>query len=48
VRATRAACSLRGEAGPVTWLTAIALNLARDHFRAVKRMPYLRRHATSS
>lgn len=39
LRATRAAGSLRGEASPETWLTAIALNLARDHFRAAKRAP---------
>jgi RNA polymerase sigma-70 factor (ECF subfamily) len=30
---------LRGEASPGTWVTAIALNLARDHFRAAKRAP---------
>ena len=39
LRATRASESSRGEAAPATWLTAIALNLARDHFRSVKRMP---------
>ncbi len=39
LRATRSAADLRGEASPATWLTAIALNLARDHFRAVKRTP---------
>ncbi|MCR6628968.1 MAG: sigma-70 family RNA polymerase sigma factor [Magnetospirillum sp.] len=39
LRATRAAATLRGEAAPATWLTAIALNLARDHFRAAKRAP---------
>lgn len=39
LRATGAAGGLRGEASPATWLTAIALNLARDHFRAAKRMP---------
>ena len=39
LRATRSAGSLRGEASPATWLTAIALNLARDHFRAAKRTP---------
>jgi len=39
LRATRAAGSLRGDAAPATWLTAIALNLARDHFRATKRLP---------
>lgn len=39
LRATRAAASLRGDAAPATWLTAIALNLARDHFRATRRLP---------
>ncbi|MDR3518943.1 MAG: RNA polymerase sigma factor [Azospirillaceae bacterium] len=39
LRATDAVASLRGEASLATWLTAIALNLARDHFRAAKRMP---------
>ena len=39
LRAVRAHASLRGEAAPATWLTAIALNLARDHFRAAKRAP---------
>lgn len=39
LRATRAAGSMRGEAAPATWLTAIAINLARDHFRAVARAP---------
>ena len=39
LRATRAAGSLRGDAAPATWLTAIALNLARDHFRAMQRLP---------
>lgn len=38
-RATRAAASARGDSAPRTWLTAIALNLARDHFRAAKRAP---------
>ena len=39
LRATCSAAELRGEASPATWLTAIALNLARDHFRAAKRTP---------
>jgi RNA polymerase sigma-70 factor, ECF subfamily len=39
LRAARAAGSLRGDAAPNTWLTAISLNLARDHFRATKRLP---------
>lgn len=38
-RATRAADTARGEAAPGTWLAAIALNLARDHWRAAKREP---------
>ena len=40
LRATRSAANLRGEASPVTWFTAIALNLARDHFRAAQRTPW--------
>lgn len=39
LRATRAAENMRAEASPSTWLTAIALNAARDHFRAAKRTP---------
>ncbi len=39
LRATRSAAELRGEASLATWLTAIALNLARDRFRAAKRTP---------
>ena len=39
MRAVRAFPRLRGEASPGTWITAIALNLARDHFRAVRRAP---------
>ncbi len=39
VRVQRAAGSYRGEANERTWLCAIALNLVRDHFRAVKRVP---------
>lgn len=39
LRATRAAAAMRGEASVSTWLTAIALNVARDHFRAAKRIP---------
>lgn len=39
LRAVRAFPRLRGEASPGTWVTAIALNLARDHFRAAKRAP---------
>lgn len=41
LRAARAGGSLRGDAAPATWLTAVALNLARDHFRAAKRRPQL-------
>ena len=39
LRAVRAFPRLRGEASPGTWITAIALNLARDHFRALRRAP---------
>lgn len=39
LRAQRAISTMRGEAEPATWLTAIALNVARDHFRAAKRRP---------
>lgn len=39
LRASRAAAGMRGDAAPSTWLTAIALNCARDHFRAAKRQP---------
>ncbi|HLO78587.1 MAG TPA: sigma-70 family RNA polymerase sigma factor [Magnetospirillum sp.] len=39
LRASRAVGGMRGEAAPATWLTAIALNLVRDHYRAVKRRP---------
>lgn len=39
LRGIRAAGSMRGEASPATWLTAIALNLARDHFRSIGRTP---------
>ncbi len=39
LRAQRSAASRRGEAGERTWLCAIALNLARDHFRAAGRRP---------
>lgn len=39
LRATRSAATMRGDAAPATWLTAVALNVARDHFRAAKRTP---------
>lgn len=39
LRATRAAATMRGDAAAVTWLTAIALNVMRDHFRTLKRAP---------
>lgn len=41
LRAGRAAATRRGEATARTWLFAIALNLARSHFRAAKRAPRL-------
>jgi RNA polymerase sigma-70 factor (ECF subfamily) len=39
LRAMRAADAMRGDASPTTWLTAIALNVVRDHFRAARRAP---------
>jgi RNA polymerase sigma-70 factor (ECF subfamily) len=39
LRAMRAAGAMRGDASPTTWLTAIALNVVRDHFRAARRAP---------
>jgi RNA polymerase sigma-70 factor (ECF subfamily) len=39
LRAERSRSSYRGEASERSWLCAIALNLIRDHFRAVGRDP---------
>lgn len=39
LRARRSAAGHRGEASERTWLSAIALNLVRDHFRAAARVP---------
>ncbi len=39
VRATQKAAAFRGDASPRSWLSAIAVNLARDHFRRVARRP---------
>lgn len=39
LRATRAMADRRGESSLRTWLTAIALNLANDHFRKTRRLP---------
>lgn len=39
VRAQRTASPYRGASSPRSWLCAIALNVVRDHFRAVARTP---------
>lgn len=39
LRATQAAADRRGESSLRTWITAIALNLANDHFRKTRRLP---------
>jgi RNA polymerase sigma-70 factor (ECF subfamily) len=39
LRATRKAAKFRGEASPQSWLSAIAMNLVRDHFRKNARLP---------
>lgn len=39
LRAMQASGTMRGDASPSTWLAAIAINLARDHFRSAKRAP---------
>ena len=41
LRATRSSSSHRGEARLRSWLCAIALNLVRDHYRALERRPAL-------
>ncbi len=38
LRVQRSSGSYRGDASPRSWLCAIALNLVRDHFRAVGRL----------
>jgi RNA polymerase sigma-70 factor (ECF subfamily) len=39
LRATRKSAKFRGEASPQSWLSAIAMNLVRDHFRKIARLP---------
>jgi len=39
VRADRKAVGFRGESSAKSWLCAIALNLVRDHYRALARRP---------
>ncbi len=39
VRAGRKAAGFRGESSAKSWLSAIALNLVRDHYRASARRP---------
>lgn len=39
VRTTQKMAEFRGDANPKSWLTAIAINLVRDHFRKIARHP---------
>ena len=39
IRATKNAAKFRGDASLQSWLSAIAVNLVRDHFRKVARRP---------
>jgi RNA polymerase sigma-70 factor (ECF subfamily) len=39
LRATKEAAKFRGDAKAQSWLSAIALNLVRDHFRKISRSP---------
>ena len=39
VRAARTAAKFRGDASLQSWLSAIAVNLVRDHFRKIARHP---------
>lgn len=39
VRATQRIAKFRGDASLQSWLSAIAMNLVRDHFRKIARLP---------